>query len=185
MSPHLQVGNGRRPAPPDGRPETGSSVCAANHSRRMVIARLLVLLAGLAACSGEGRPRQPGRVRSDSAPSSISAPVQWTELAHLDHQRSSVLPTRFRSSTSELRVITRMGPTASPVSPGLIITNLLSESSALPLASVRAEQRRIDTVSVDTTEVAVPPGDLYLFIAQQRGLSSWAVTVQERRPAPE
>jgi hypothetical protein len=185
MSPRFGAVSARLRAPYGRKSETAPAVGDVSLSRGMGIARLLVLLAGLAACSGEGRPRQPRRVSSDAARSDSSAPVHWEELARSDHQRSSVLPTRFHASGSELRIITRMGPPASPVSPGLIITNLLSETSTLPVASVRAEQSRPDEISVDTTEVAVPPGNLYLFIAQQRGLSSWTVIVQERRPAPD
>jgi len=146
---------------------------------------VLVLLAGLTACSGDGTPRRANRARLNAARSDSSASVRWVELVRVDHQRSSVLPTRFHASAPELRIVTRMGPTASPVSQGLIITNVLSESSTLPLASVRAEQLRINQVSVDTTEVTVTPGNLYLFIAQQRGLSSWTVVVEERRSEPD
>lgn len=92
-------------------------------------------------------------------------------------------PEPFEATSDSLRVITAMTPPATALSPGVVITNLMSDRSTLPVASIRAEQRRLEP-SADTTIVEVPAGTLEFFVAEHHGLEDWTVTIQELRPAP-
>lgn len=140
-----------------------------------------VVLAGACSPDTAAPPVEAGADVAAASDDSSAAPrdAVWRDLVvrHADAER--VAPLAFRASSPELRVIVRMEELISPYTPGLVVANLLSDRSALPIASVRAEQLRTDTVIADTTEVQVEPGELYLFIAEHRGLQDWTVTVQE------
>lgn len=136
----------------------------------------------LAGCGGEQVPVGDVAVEDSAKTDSTASEGRWVDLVSRGSAASSVLPVTFRSTREELRVVTRMGESISPYSQGRVVSNILSDRSSLPLASVRAEQPRLDTITSDTTEVTVEPGELQLYIAEQRGLQEWRVTVQEKRP---
>jgi len=92
-------------------------------------------------------------------------------------------PERFETTSDSLRIITAMSPPATVLSPGVVITNLMSDRTTLPVATVRAEQRRPEP-GADTTIVEVPAGVLEFFVPEHHGLEDWTVTIQELRPAP-
>lgn len=148
-------------------------------SMRVVAPAALILW--LVGCGGEQVPVGDVAVEDSVPADSAAAEDRWVDLVSRGSTAGSVLPVTFQSTREELRIVTRMGESISPYSQGRVISNILSERSALPLASVRAEQPRLDTITFDTTEVTVEPGELQLYIAEQRGLKEWRVTVQEKR----
>lgn len=149
-----------------------------------MVTRLLGFSLGLlllAACGGGAEAGGAAQAADSASTDSSAVPEVWVELARRDKESSSVRPERFQARSAELRVITRMGELISPLTPGLVVTNILSDRTSLPLASVRAEQNRPDSVTVDTTDVEVESGELYLFVAEHRGLKEWTVVVQEKK----
>lgn len=176
---------GRRPARSILQPAVDTMIVAlVSRSTRTGVLIGSVLMT---ACSPDrGRPpAEAAGTGADTAVTVASAPAaaeeEWVDLVSRDDDSESVGPRTFRASTSSLRVITRMGSLLSPLAPGRVISNILSDASALPVASVRAEQLWADTVIADTTEIEAGPGELELFVAEHRGLQDWTVTVQERR----
>jgi hypothetical protein len=117
---------------------------------------------------------------TEAAPDS-TVPVQWVTIARQSKADVAVNPTPLRASSDSLRVITTLGAGESPYSPGLVLTNVLSNPLTPPVASVRGVPRFTDRESVDTTVVGVPKGQLYLFIPQHYGVKDWSVVVQEQR----
>ena len=142
---------------------------------------VIAVLAANVGCAGEDEIPAGTEQAQTPITDSVGVAGEWRDLATRDDQSASVLPVPFRAISSELRVITRMGGTSSPYSPGRVIANILSEESSMPVASVRAEQNPPDSIIVDTTNVTAGPGRLELYIAEHRGLKDWQVTVQERR----
>jgi hypothetical protein len=94
------------------------------------------------------------------------------------------VPVKFNTTSNVLRVITSLGTLESPTEAGLVLTNLLSGSGAVPVATVRAEQVRRDTTTADTIEVKVDPGPLQLYVVEAHGVTEWSVKVQAPLSAP-
>ncbi|HET7273973.1 MAG TPA: hypothetical protein VFI91_02270 [Longimicrobiaceae bacterium] len=139
----------------------------------------LAAAVALAACdSGQVANSAPRR----TAPDSIAPTGEWVTVLERDLEGKHTRPEPFIVSSDSVRVITTLEPAVSEYIPGRVITNLLSDSSALAVATIRAEQRRLTVTTADTAVVAVPTGDLDFFVAEHRGLTGWTVTIQEFRP---
>lgn len=146
-------------------------------------ARILVASVLLLAACGEAPDGMVANL-PDSPPPQPSG--EWVTLLERERERRSSRPEPFTSTSTRLRVITTMGPNQTEYDAGFVVTNLLSDETTLPVASVRAQQIRLDSASVDTTEVNVPTtGKLYFFVAEHRRLADWRVSIQEFRPAAE
>jgi hypothetical protein len=146
-------------------------------SRAILVATLGVSTACDRGAAGDSPPADAG-----AAP--VPPAGEWVTVLERGMRGKQSTPEPFRTTSDALRVITTLGSPSSPYAPGLVITNLLSDSTALPVASIRAEQRRVEGATADTTVVEVPPGRLYFFVAEHRGLEDWGVSIQEFRPAP-
>jgi hypothetical protein len=145
----------------------------------------LVLLALGAACD-RGAPPAPARrpaAAVDTSSASAASSAVWVTVLERSMEGKRSTPEPFETTSDSLRVITAMTPPAAPLSPGVVITTLMSDRTTLPVASIRAEQRRLEP-SADTTIVVVPAGKLEFFIPEHHGLDDWTVTIQELRPAP-
>jgi hypothetical protein len=141
---------------------------------------LLTLSYAVAGCGGEVVPVVVDTSVSDSV--EAEPPGEWVTLLQRGMATRSTRPERFRSSTTRLRVITEMGPNQTVHNVGFVTTNILSDNTTLPVASVRAQQFRLDISVADTTEITVPEaGPLYFFVAEHRRLPDWRVTIQEYR----
>jgi hypothetical protein len=108
----------------------------------------------------------------------------WRTITEQTQASRSTVPVEFYTTSDVLHVITRLGTLESPTEPGLVLVNVLSGSGAVPVASVRAEQLRRDTTTVDTAEVKVDPGTLQLYVVEAHGVTEWSVKVQAPLSAP-
>jgi hypothetical protein len=154
----------------------------------------LLLLAATTACArdlpGRGAAGlDQGWVELDTAGESSIAEsrdldVGWRTIAEQTQASRSTLPVEFGTTSDVLRVITRLGTLESPTEPGLVLANVLSGSGAVPVASIRAEQVRRDTTTVDTVEVKVDPGPLQLYVVEAHGVTEWSIKVQAPLSAP-
>ncbi|MBA2671060.1 MAG: hypothetical protein H0U67_11870 [Gemmatimonadetes bacterium] len=145
--------------------------------RKFLLATLSFFIHG---CGGEAVP-----VVMETGVDSVEAetPGEWVTLLQRGMATRSTRPERFLSTTTRLRVITDMGPNQTVHNVGFVMTNIMSDNTTLPVASVRAQQFRLDISVADTTEITVPEaGPLYFFVAEHRRLPDWHVTIQEYRP---
>lgn len=110
--------------------------------------------------------------------------VGWKTIAEQAKDSRSTVPVEFSTTSNVLRVITRMGTLESPTEPGLLLTNILSGSGAVPVVTLRAEQVRRDTTIIDTVEVKVDPGPLQLYVVEAHGVTEWSIRVQAPLSAP-
>lgn len=108
----------------------------------------------------------------------------WRTVTEQTQTSRSTVPVRFYTTSDVLHVITKLGSLESPTEPGLVLLNLLSGTGAVSVASIRAEQLRRDTTTVDTTVVKVDPGTLQLYVAEAHGVTEWSVKVQAPLSAP-
>ena len=147
---------------------------------------LIVLTALLVGCGEAPEFESLNEVDTATVRVSERPEGEWVTLLSRDMRTRSTRPERFRSTSTELRVISTMGPNLSSHNAGFVTTNLLSDETTLPVATVFARQARLDVASVDTTEVTVPSaGHLYFFVAEHRRLPDFNITIQEfreRRP---
>ncbi len=143
-------------------------------------ALLFVLLASGSACDSPGAAPS---ARNARAADSVAPAGEWVTIMERNMGGRSTRPERFETRSDSLRVITTTGTASSSYIAGLIVTNVLSDATSLPVASIRVEQRRLGETAADTTVVEVPAGPLYLFVARHQGLNDWTVTLQEFRPS--
>jgi hypothetical protein len=151
----------------------------------------LVLSAG---CTGDlpGRgssDQDDGWVELDTAEANPLAgggalDVGWRTIAEQTQASRSTVPVEFSTTSDVLRIITRLGNLESPTEAGLVLANLLSRSGSVPVATVRVEQIRQDSATVDTVEVQVDPGPLQLYVVEAHGVADWSVRVQAPLSAP-
>jgi hypothetical protein len=107
---------------------------------------------------------------------------EWVTLLRREMESRSRRPEQFRSTGRQLRIITEMGPNQSPHNPGFVTTNILSDETTLPLATVTARQGRLDSTTIDTAAITVSHvGNLYFYVVEHRRLAEWTVTIQEFR----
>ncbi len=144
------------------------------------VASLVLAAAILGAACDSGRVADVDGSRT--APDSLTVAGEWVTVLERDLEGKLSRPEPFTTRSDSVRVITTLEPAISEYMPGLVITNLLSDSSALPVASIRAGQRILSAASADTAVVAVPRGELKFFVAEHKGLTGWTVTIQEFRP---
>ncbi len=164
-----------------GPPRTAAR---ATPARRMLAALFAAVL--VTGCGGEAAPAPAAAPPDTTMRDTIGAPAQgeWVTLLERRMATRSTRPERFRATSPRLRIITAMGPNSTVHNVGFVVTNILSDETTLPVASVRAQQFRLDIEVADTTEVEVPsPGNLYFFVAEHRRLPDWSVTIQEYRTA--
>jgi hypothetical protein len=146
--------------------------------RPLLLLALPLLIYG---CGGEAVPVVVEGVREDTVETGPSG--EWVTLLQRGMASRSTRPERFTATTTRLRVITEMGPNQTVHNVGFVTTNILSDNTTLPVASVRAQQFRLDISAADTTEITLPQaGPLYFFVAEHRRLPDWRVTIQEYRP---
>lgn len=149
-------------------------------ARRIAILAALLLLG--AACDSKAGSS------ASAAPSAAEPAVasgRWVTILERTMTGRTSQPEPFHARSDSLRVITTMTSTGTSYTERLVITNLLSKSSPVPVASVRAQQRLLGQTTADTTVVEAAAGELRFFVAEHRGLSDWTVTIQEIRPAPD
>lgn len=155
--------------------------------RRAGFALLAAALLVWSGCGdGEGGTPVPAALPQDTvAADTVVDPAgegEWVTLLERRMETRSRRPERFVSTSERLRIITAMGPNQTVHNAGFVVTNLLSDDTSLPVASVRAQQFRLDSETADTTEVSVPAaGTLYFYVAEHRRLADWTVTIQEFR----
>jgi hypothetical protein len=146
--------------------------------------RFAAALAGLGVVLAACEPRSAAA--PTAAPASADAappPEVWTAVLTRTRENRKPTPETFVTASGSLRVITTLHDLVSPLRPGLLVTNLLSDATALPIASIHVEQLRLSGATVDTTAVEVPPGRIHFFVAEQRGLQGWEVRIEELAPA--
>jgi hypothetical protein len=142
---------------------------------------LLSALTPLGACDERGASAPP-----PAPPAAEAPPVptgEWVTVLERTMEGKRNRPEPFATTSDTLRVITAVEPAISPYLPGLVVTNLLSDATAMPVATIRTQQSIVDTITADTVVVQVPAGTLQFFVPEHRGLTGWRVTVQEWRPS--
>lgn len=165
----------------------GFDVLASSWRTRWCVPAVALILS-VAGCSGDlpghgAAEQDQGWVELDtmdasSLPSARDLGVGWRTIAEQTNASRSTVPVEFSTTSNVVRVITRMGTLESPTEPGRMLANVLSESGAVPVATIRAEQLRRDTTTVDTIEVQVDPGPLQLYVVDALGVTEWSIKVQ-------
>lgn len=154
----------------------------------------LALVLSAAACvrdlPGRGASEQDqGWVELDTAQATPleatrDVDVGWRTIAEQTQVSRGTVPMEFSTTSNLLRIITRLGTLESPTQAGLVLANLLSASGSVPIATVRVEQFRRDTATIDTVQVQVDPGPLQLYVVEAHGVADWSVRVQAPLSAP-